>query len=370
MTRARTGGRGEFAMPLGRGFPLRSQSCRVFRALVILATPMVVLALSACGNPTTNSQQAVTNGTAVIPATTPTALTNVSTGIPTATAFAGTPLPLRTPALPMESTCYMISNPATPTAIELAHAHGYAVSCYQLGRVVVIGVPGGASDSRPGFLACAQPPAAVDDYCGVGLAPVIARDRSYADRWQFLPFPATDAKEVGVPVFPQQYQCVGNGSQTWTFHLDTFSYSSGCTPPPSTINGWTPCDGFLYLGMGTAPDLYATYGKPAGCQLFGNTAVGVVDGKAQPGVIVCGPVTPVAQIRKVCGFDLGVPLVNLDAWRFVPLPVASGPVASATFDTAAGTACLTVGAQSFTFTLATKAVTPGCTPTPAATATP
>ncbi|HYM15811.1 MAG TPA: hypothetical protein VEZ14_09640 [Dehalococcoidia bacterium] len=65
-----------------------------------------------------------------------------------------------------------------------------------------------------------------------------------------------------------------------------------------------------------------------------------------------------------------MPPVSLDAWHFVALPVPSGPVDSAAFDTAAGTACLSVGAQHFTFTLATMSVTPGCGAAPAPSATP
>lgn len=329
---------------------------------------VLTIALWACGNPTnarsTPTGTASGGGLAVATPTPPRAAASLS-----ATAFTGTPSPLRTPALPMDSTCSLINKSATPTAAALAQAHGNPISCYQVDRTVIVSVPGG-DDQRPGFLQCAQPPDATEDYCGVELAPVIARDRSYADNWQFLPFPAADAREVGLAAFPQLYECVGNSSQTWTFHFDTLMYTQGCTPPPSIEYGTTPCDGFLYVGMGTTPDLYATYGKPAGCQLYGTTAIGVMDGRPQPGLIVCGPVSSVEQLRPVCGFDLGGPPVALSVWKFIPLPVAPGPVTGATFDTAAGTACVTAAGQSFTFTLATMAVTAGCSPAPAATTTP
>lgn len=238
--------------------------------------------------------------------------------------------------------------------------------------MVVVGVPGATGDPRPGFLECAQPPTATDDYCGVGLAPVIARDRSYAANWRFYPYPAADAKAVGLPAFPQLYQCVGNASRMWAFHFDTLTYTPGCTPPPSIVNGTTPCQGFLYIGMATTPGLYATYGKPVGCQVYGGTAVAVMGGNPQPGIVSCGTVSPAtdAQLRQVCGFNLGAPPVPIGAWQFIPLPVSSGPVTGATFDTAAGTACISAAGQSFTFTVATRAVTPGCAGAPAATATP
>ena len=353
---------GRFAMLPQDRSRARSRSSRAALALLTFVMPVIIIGLSACGNPaSTSRQQAATNGTPTAVTATASAPAVASTATPeaTATAYTGTATPLRTPASPIEATCRLIYNSGTQTAAALGQARGMPVGCFQLERLVVLRVPGAAADPRPGFLACAQPPAATDDYCGVGLAPVIARSGSYTEHWQFFPFPAADATLVGAPVLPQFYECVGNASQTWTFHLDTLTYTAGCTPPPSVVNGTTPCNNFLYVGMGTDPDLYATYGRPAACQLYGSTAVGVVDGNTQPGVIVCGPAAAVDQIWSLCGFNPGVP-VRLDVWRFVPLPVTTGPVDSATFDTAAGTACLTVGAQSFTFTLATMAVTAGC----------
>ena len=353
-------------MQIGRGLGSR---WRVVVALCIGTTTIVTLAIAACGGSTGISVQTPPS-THTAPSASAPSISTVTRVAVTATAFAGTPSPLRTPATPHDYACFRITNPATPTAVELAQAHGNAFSCYALDRTLLVGVPGGSADPRPGFLQCAQPPAETDDYCGVGLAPVTAGDRSYAERWEFYPMPASDAQEVGEPVFPQQYQCVGNASQLWTFHFDTLTYTSGCTVPPSFATGATPCDSFLYLGMDTTPDLYATYGKPAACQLYGTSAVGVMDGHAEPGLIVCRSARTVQQVRPMCGFDLGVPPVTLSVWQFVPLPVPAGPADSATFDTAAGTACVTVGAQSFTFTLATMAVTAGCAPGAAATATP
>jgi len=130
------------------------------------------------------------------------------------------------------------------------------------------------------------------------------------------------------------------------------------------------CDAFVYGGAATSPPLN-DYGKPVSCGLYGNTVVGAVEGNPQPGILACGaPATDaVIDVSKYCGFYPGDSPVS-GRWQFVPLPVASGPVDSATFATAAGTACLTVGMQSFTFTLATMAMTPGCGAQPAATATP
>lgn len=337
---------------------------RVHRSIWI-AVAIAVLAAACSHSASNHGAQPTTAATSASTVVAPVTAAATSS----ATAFAGTPSPLRTPNGPHDTACFEVTNPGPPTAVELARLHGAAVSCDLFGRRLFVGVPGSAADARPGFATCAQPPTATDDYCGVGLAPTIDRSQ-LIDHWQFLPAPAADAKEVGAAAGPQQYQCVGNAAQLWAFHFDTLTYTAGCTPPPSFINGMTPCDAFLYVGLGTSPDLYATYGKPAGCQQLGeNTLVGILDGAPQPGVAVCGPIIPADQIWNQCGLDTA-DHVNLGVWHFTPLPVASGPVDSATFDTAAGTACITVGAQSFTFTVATSAVTSGCAGAPPATATP
>ena len=331
-------------------------------------------AVSACGSPAaTGSTPTGAAGTSNVSAATATVALAQASAV--ATVFTGTPSPLRTPTSPHDNACFYVNNSASLTAAILAEAHGSPISCDQLNRMMLLGVPGSSSDPRPGFLACAQPVSATDDFCGVGLAPVIA-SQSEVDQWQFLPFPGPDAKEVGDPVDPQLYRCVGNGSQLWTFHFDTLTYTSGCKlPPPNPYPAQgLPCDEFLYFGLHTTPDqfdeLYDRYGKAAACGLYGTTVVGVVDGNPAPGFVVCsGTARTIADTRQSCGFEPGLPGVSLDVWHFIPLPVAAGPVDGATFDTAAGSACVTVGAQSFTFTLATMSVTAGCGSGAAATAT-
>ncbi len=234
--------------------------------------------------------------------------------------------------------------------------------------VIRLTVPGAArGDPRPGFLACEDPGGGAAPVCGIP-GPV-TDPASHLTNWHFYPFPANDAHTVGYPVGAQEYQCVGNGKQLWTFHFDTHTFSSGCTvPPPIEGMALRPCDAFLYEGMYSDPPLLGSrgHGHPAFCGLIGTTVVGVVQGNPQPGLLVCAPSPGLnAEARsKYCGFWASKRPVPASVWAFVPLPVAHGPVDSATFDTAAGSACLTVGGQRFTFNLRTMAVAPGCATTP------
>ncbi|MBF6600661.1 MAG: hypothetical protein IVW36_09135 [Dehalococcoidia bacterium] len=110
--------------------------------------------------------------------------------------------------------------------------------------------------------------------------------------------------------------------------------------------------------------------KPAACQQYGATVVGVTEGLPQPGVVVCGPAPSTESIYSRCLGDQ-FNIIRLGAaWQFIPLPIAAGPVESVTFDSSAGTACITAAGQAFTFTLATRSVLPGCGGAAAATAPP
>ncbi|MDE3095578.1 MAG: hypothetical protein KGK07_06215 [Chloroflexota bacterium] len=168
---------------------------------------------------------------------------------------------------------------------------------------------------------------------------------------------------------------MGNGSQLWTFHLDTLTYTTGCNVVDFLKLQHVPCDVFMYTGTASVLPLYQQHGKATACATFGNTVVGVLAGRPQPGPVVCdAPSSSNPEgVFSYCGLGSTDYPPMTSRWQFVPLPVASGPVTGATFDSAAGTACVRVGAQAFTFTVATRAVTPGCaagTPAPAATATP
>jgi hypothetical protein len=189
--------------------------------------------------------------------------------------------------------------------------------------------------------------------------------RSYLANWEFYPFPAPDARVVDEhPVFPQQYQCVGNAKELWSFHFDSLAYTAGCQRPPDWqgILG-RPCDAFLYVGTPTTSALYAYYGKPVACDVIGTVVVGVMEGKPQPGVVVCDTLTATDAERasRTCGISFD-PALSPSPWSFVPLPVASGPVDNASFNTTAETACVTAGGQSFTFAVASRSVTAGCSP--------
>ncbi len=257
----------------------------------------------------------------------------------------------------------------------------------QLRMVIWGAVPGVAGgDPRAGFLHCERPPNYQGPYCGL-LSAVSEVSRLLAN-WHFYSFPAADAHPIGYIVWPQAYRCVGNASQLWTFHLDTGAYTPGCTVPPGALisrrlGGWLPsaieqrpCDAFLDLGNSTLTPLFAQHGSAAFCGLFGGTLLGVVNGSTradvvgespQPGLLVCRAPQPQGiAIAEHCGWlnSNGALLAPwdlfLDHWTFVPLPVARGPVDSATFDTAAGIACLTVASQRFTFDIHSLTVRAGC----------
>lgn len=269
----------------------------------------------------------------------------------------------------MESACFLADNGATATASELAQVHGAPISCEQVGRLVILGVNGGGSDTRPGFLGCAQPAASNEDYCGIGLSPDISSQVSHAANWQFLPSPVASAREIGDPARPQLYQCVGDASSIWTFHFDTLQYTTGCTVPPTRPypDSERACDEFLYVGVHTTTDqfyeLYDQYGKADACAVYGSTIVGVLDGKPVPTLVICdGGAQTLPEAERACGFEFALPGVPSTVWQTASLPVSAGPVTSATFDTATGAACVTAGAQSFEFVLKTLQFTAGCEP--------
>lgn len=191
--------------------------------------------------------------------------------------------------------------------------------------------------------------------------------RSYLSNWAFYPFPAADADEVGYTVYPQEYQCIGNATELWTFHLDTFTYTPGCQlPPPLAGSVDRPCDVFLYIMTPTTRLIFDQNGTAAACGLFNNggTVAGVANGRPAPGVVTCAGAprgSTSAEVSRYCGLVPGDPAVS-GRWNFTSLPVPSGPVTGATFDQAKGTACISVGSQQFTFDVKSGAVTAGCPP--------
>lgn len=319
---------------------------------------LLALLAAACGQP------AATGGPAATASRTVPAIATAVVATPAATsAGPGT-----------GGVCHALGNSGTATEAAIEVQHGLITGCISTAppMLVVRGAPAG--DPRPGILICAGTPAVARPDCGAGLRVPVSqsRNQSHAQEWRFYPFPAPGATLVGSTVFPQQYQCVGTDTQLWTFHLDTFAYTPGCLVPPGGPSGFltAPCDFFMYESTESTAPIYNSHGKAVGCGLLGGAVVGVVDGKPGPGIALCsGAAAPsVSVVDAYCGF---IPLNNeASHWQFIPLPVASGPVTGATFDTAAGTACISAAGQSFTFTVATRAVTPGCAGAPAATATP
>jgi hypothetical protein len=265
-----------------------------------------------------------------------------------------------------------MDNGATKTADDLHDVHGDFPLCAPIDRTIFLYAKGG-SDPRTGFLVCVRPPAAMAPYCGAGIGPVLDQSASYAGNWQFYATPVDGVKELGGSV-PGRYECVGTTSQIWAFHLDSLTYTPGCMVPPDIANGSTPCWEFLYALVDSTPQLFMEHGKPAGCDVVDGSVVGVVNGSPQPGVAICQPAASSStdQLFYACGLQQGEATpVTSSVWQFIPLPVSAGPVNSATFDTNAGTACITADGQAFTFTLATRAFSSGCPgATPAATATP
>ncbi len=320
------------------------------------------LGLIGCGNPSVHYGGSSTSdtpaATAMATPVRPTAVATPPAGLP----HGFTP-------------CKILSNAIGATADAIVRTHGTSVACQSnfAGAMIlqVIGRssalrPGDVVDARPGYMVCAPPAGHTGPYCGAALTPGDDDFKtSYAANWRLYPFPAADAKEVGRAA--PFYQCIGNDRQLWTFHLETFAYTPGCNVPPTTLT--TACDSFMYIG---ATDLQAyQYGKPAACAMFGSVIMGIEDGEPQPGVEIC--TAPAGSdswsLFHYCSLRLGEPPTT-GHWQSVAIPVASGPVDHATFDTAAGTACVTVGGQAFTFTLASMAVTPGCRAAQAATPTP
>ena len=223
----------------------------------------------------------------------------------------------------------------------------------------MLGVDGApAADALPGFMICTPPSGNPGPDCGIYVGA-----RAYLANWSFFPFPASDAGIVDLhPVFPQRYLCVGNATELWAFHFDSRTYTAGCRRAPD----WTgifgrPCDTFLYVGTPTTSPLYAQHGKPVACAAIGTMIVGVMEGNPQPGMVVCDTLTATNAERasKTCGISFD-PELSPNPWSFVPLPVAEGPADGATFDTGSGTACVAARGQSFTFTVASRAITTGC----------
>jgi hypothetical protein len=207
---------------------------------------------------------------------------------------------------------------------------------------------------------CTPPSGNPGPDCGIYVGPA-----ANLTNWAFYPFPANDVGIVDEhEVFPQQYICVGNATELWSFHFDSRTYTPGCRRAPDWqgIFG-RPCDTFLYVGTPTMSPLYAQHGKPAACAVLGTVIVGVMEGKPQPGIALCDTLTAADAERapRTCGISFD-PALSPSPWSFFPLPVASGPIDNATFDTTAGTACVTAGGQSFTFTVPSRAVTAGCSP--------
>lgn len=346
--------------------------------LPLLAVVVVSIAATACRTP---KRAAGNNADASPTGSAPGATAASATPSP----YAGTVTALRTPESPADTTCKIFYNTVTKTAAELASLHGANSGCGPTtdkpGDRTYVLIAIGGSDPRLGFVVCTRPPDATAPYCGIGIGPALDRTTSYLKNWTFYPLPDGATKYVGDESGPGEYQCVGNDTQLWAFQFDTLTYTKGCVVPPFSANGGsTPCEVFQYRGGAeTAPDLYHTWGKPAACQQFDTTIVGVTNGLPQPGVVVCGPASSTELIYNRC---LGqgppaTPMPLASAWQFLPLPIPAGPVESATFDTTAGTACITAAGQAFIFTLATRSLAAGCgaatptlSPAPAATGTP
>jgi hypothetical protein len=321
----------------------------------ILALGAIILAVSlvamACGD--TQGNQPTASPTATVSAS-----AAASNGVASQAAY--------TPFAPTPTACQILYNGAGRTAIDIMRQHGKPDQCAPGGWRTTVTVPGDASgDPRPGFLICQRPDDAKGAYCGLAAGePAADVSNSYLANWAFYPFPANDAHLVGSPVGPGQYQCVGNASQFWTFHFDSYTYTQSCKVPPDTQGIFLrPCDAFLYWSTKTTQEIFAQYGKPVACAVIGTVVVGVMEGKPQPGVVVCDTLTSTdaEQASRNCGISFD-PALSPSPWSFVPLPLASGPVDNATFDTKAGTACVTARGQSFIFTVASRAVTPGCSP--------
>jgi hypothetical protein len=259
--------------------------------------------------------------------------------------------------VPTQSACQVITQSGGARLFDQFGTHvGGCYGGYVAGTAIIQFTGTDARAKTPGFAYCTPPAGtSITEYCGFGPP----------SHWTIYPFPAIDDQDVGEGVYPGMYQCVGDASQLWTFHLDTRSYTPGCTPAPKGGIVDPNCDAFLYLTTFTTPELYRRYGKAVACQTFDRTVVGIVSETSTGGAAVCGPVpAPTArlstadQIAKMCGFSS--PKVSLNVWQFVALPASSGAVTAASFDANSRTACVTAGTQSFTFTLATRAFTHGC----------
>jgi hypothetical protein len=196
---------------------------------------------------------------------------------------------------------------------------------------------------------------------------------SYLANWTLYPFPAPDAKANTSLVYQQQLQCVTSGASAWSFHLDTRTYTAGCKAPPATFDD--PCDSVMFEQVSNAVGTLATlHGAFVGCSEIGSHLIVAVNGTQltdvvpgttgdpAPGLVVCDAGTDIASshaaAKQHCGLGRGP--AQLATWKFVPLPVASGPIDSVSTNIPLAELCLEVGTRSFSYAAATGAVSEGC----------
>lgn len=306
--------------------------CLIQSAVVAIPIALVV----GCGNPPSSTN-------------TGSAVTAVSSSVPS-------------PQAPADS-CTVLSN--RPTGHDIETRYGHYGFC-DPGSPIILQTDGNGTQPA-GFLIC-DPQSGGP--CGAANAQAEST-QSYIDHWVFYPFPTAHGQLSGNPVWPQEYQCITDGSNSWAFHFDTKTYTSGCpAAPPENGISLRPCDAFEFSVTRSTAPLYKTYGHPAACSLFGSTIVGMMNGRPIPGVLTCDglPGTTPSDVSLACGFNDAVPASA--RWSFTALPVAAGPVSDVTFDQQAGTVCISIGAQSFTFALASMSVGAGCTSSPTDTTAP
>jgi len=196
---------------------------------------------------------------------------------PTAPAGLRVPTLAGTPPVPNSDACRNIFHGGgNATVIRLTAEHGQPTGCGSLyyrangtecirtllygpnacpdtptpRMVVVLDMPGTATNPQPGFLTCVRPDAAAASVCGVDHPHSYSVAISAA--WVFSPYP-TGAAQVAVqrdklptpppvggyaPIIPppgaagDPVECVGNGTQQWTFHIASHTYVPGRCPAP------------------------------------------------------------------------------------------------------------------------------------------
>ena len=264
---------------------------------------------------------------------------------------------------PVISDCRRIID-LSETAQALRQDFGIPLGCVGAPALVLDAPGGGKRGTGPGFLVC-QESSAIQ--CGEKPE---ESQRSYIANWSLYPFPTSTAVEVGSAEFSQQYQCVADALSRWTFHFETLTFTTGCPVPPQVSPDMQPCAAVLWSTLNTIARLVMTDGKVVSCSQQGSRMAVAVNGNPVPGILVCdagsAAIGNSALVKDHCGLALKSPGAA-DVWQFSPLPVSQGPVDSATFDTTAGTACVTAAGRPFTFTLATRAFTPGCGAAPSVT---